>query len=286
MPGLEILYLSLFLIGVFASGLLMWWGRRRTDQGVARSLADPLDFTRPVEAPISLTTSAPSRATPTELPAVVVDDLSHRPPIAQLLFATGKRGDHKECPRCKRRFGETVVLCPFDSAPLRSLNVRARKTTRPAITGSRRPTCTSCGRRYESSAKHCYHDGTALSTDSPPEVPIIRACRNCGHESFERVAFCGCDDPEMVEIDPSRSAVQMPTIPLMHCRRCGFMSEPGTTTCPHDAELLYPVMNVQLNALPPTGLGPKRRVCEECGRKFSTSANYCAFDGSRLRDLN
>lgn len=286
MPGLEILYLTLFLVGFAASAVLVWWGRRRRAAAFRAPQLDAELPARPAAQLTEITTPAPSRATPAELPAVVVDDLFERPPIAQLLFATGRRGDHKECPRCQRRFGETVVLCPFDSTPLKSLNVRPRRTARPAITGARRPTCGGCGRRYESAAKYCYHDGTQLSASSPAEVPVVRACRNCGHESFEFDGVCGCDEPEVVDVDPGRSAVQLPTIPLMQCRRCGHMSPPGTTRCPHDRELMYPMMNVQLNALPPTGIGPRRRVCADCGRKYSAAANFCAYDGRRLHDLN
>lgn len=286
MPGLEVLYLAMFLLGFAGSAAIVWVARRKRREGL-----DALDEERgtdiylAVPAP-EMTPTTAARLTPTKLPAVELDELPNRPPIAQLLFATSKRGDHKECPKCKRRFGETVVLCPFDSTPLRSLHLRSRRTTRPAVTGSRRPCCSGCGRRYEGAAKYCYHDGLTLSADSPSEVPLVRVCRTCGHETLDSGRPCDCDHPDMLEIDASRSSIQMPTIPLMQCRRCDYLTHGGETACPHDGELLYPVMNVQMNALPPTGIGPRRRVCEQCGRKFSTAANYCAYDGTKLKDLN
>ena len=286
MAGLEVLYLFMFVVGFSGSAVLVWLARRKGREALHladEGASDELYFSTPST---EVTTPVPSRATPTKLPAVELDEWPSRPPVAQLLFATSKRGDHKECPKCKRRFGETVVLCPFDSAPLRSLHLRSRRTTRPATTTSRRPCCSGCGRRYEGAAKYCYHDGIALTADSPSEVPIVRACRTCGHETLDAAPPCECDQPDVVEIDPSRASIQMPTIPLMQCRRCDYLTAAGSTICPNDGELLYPVMNVQMNALPPTGIGPRRRVCEQCGRKFSTAANYCAYDGTKLKDLN
>ncbi len=287
MPGLEIFYLAVFVVGFIASGALVVWDRRRRR---ARGVEAPLDNPE-IEAFASRTSRAtgsmPTRATPTELPAVVVDDLPTTPPIAQVLFAPGGRGgDHRECPTCKRRFGETLGICPFDSTPLRSLHPRVKRTTRPAITGRRRPTCTSCGRRFESAAKFCYHDGGSLTTESLAEVPVMRVCRSCGWETPARDGTCGCDEPHVIEIDPSRASVQLPTIPMMQCRRCGTLAPPGTIECVNDGELLYPVMNVELNALPPTGIGPRRRMCGQCGRQFSKGAHYCSYDGTRLSDLN
>lgn len=282
----QVLYFLVFLIAV--SGLVarvLWTRHRRLLVYEAQPDADRAHGTRPL--PVAETTSPGlSRVTPTDLPSIEFDQLPTQAPIAQLLFASASRGDHKECPRCHRRFGETVVLCPFDAAPLRALHARSRRTARPAVTGSRRPSCAGCGRRYESAASYCYHDGAALSADSPAEVPIVRACRACGFESLDPKARCACTHPDLVEVDPSRSQIQMPTIPIMECRRCDYMAAPSETYCPHDGALLYPVMNVQINALPPTGIGPKRRVCEQCGRKFSTAAHYCAYDGKKLRDLN
>lgn len=284
MQGLEFLYLAMFVVGFAGSAIAVWL--RRAPPQIDRQL-DPLPSSLSLR---SESRNAPfasaSRLTPLEpTPAVNLGPFEEAP-IAQLLFATRKSSGDRECPHCKRRFGETTVLCPFDATPLKSMGLRHKRTTRPGLTGARRPTCASCGRRYESAAKYCYHDGAPLSADSPAEVPLVRVCRACGFESTEVNGRCSCDNPDLIEIDPSRSSIQMPTIPMMHCRRCDHVAEPGTTHCPDDRELLYPVMNISLNALPPTGIGPRRKVCEKCGRRFSSSARYCAYDGTTLKHLN
>lgn len=283
MQGLEFLYLAMFVIGFAGSAMLVWWTRRRV---AGHEEIEPTPPVAPLRTERRSTPFGGSSRPPTDKLPVVAPDIVEQPPIAQLLFATRKSAGDRECPTCKRRFGETTVLCPFDATPLQSVAIRHKRTTRPAVTGSRRPTCLSCGRRYESAAKYCYHDGAPLSADSPVEVPIIRACRDCGFETADTHKTCGCDAPDIVEVDPSRSGVQMPTIPMMHCRRCDHVAEPGATVCPEDGEMLYPVMNISLNALPPTGIGPRRKVCEKCGRKFSSSARHCAYDGTKLTHLN
>lgn len=284
MQGMEFLYLAMFVAGFAGSALIVWWMQRRASPVIAEEVELPT-FVAPASDARASSVGAGTRPTPAEhLPAVVAD--LGAPPVAQLLFATRKSTGDRECPKCKRRFGETTVLCPFDATPLRSLHLRHKRTAPVADPGSRRPTCLSCGRRYERSARFCYHDGTPLSLDSPIEAPIVRACRSCGFESTDARSACGCGEPDLIEVDPSRSTVQMPTIPLMHCRRCDHVGDSSTTHCPNDAELLYPVMNVSMNALPATGIGPRRKVCETCGRRFSSAAQHCAYDGTKLLHLN
>lgn len=282
--GFELLYLAMFIVGFTGSGMLVWWTRRRSQQRQRLQEVVVGDTPRKFEA---LETPVPQSSRPTaDYPALESDVLGTQPPIAQLLFTARKDVGDRECPKCKRRFGETAVLCPFDSTALRPVGLRHKRTTRPAVTGSRRPTCSSCGRRYESAAKFCYNDGKPLSDNSPDEVPIVRVCRACGFEAMDSRSTCTCEEPDFMEIDPSRSQIMMPTVPMMHCRRCDHVADGAQTHCPNDGELLYPVMNVSMNALPPTGIGPRRKVCEKCGRKFSSAAHYCAYDGSTLKHLN
>ena len=274
----------MFAVGFAGSAGWVWWNRRREAANIEPDVEPTPVFEArsPAQQP---TFATPVRATPAEqLPAVAADGDDH-PPIAQLLFATRINAGDRECPTCHRRFSETTMLCPFDATPLEQ--PKRRRTTRPAETQNRRPTCLRCGRRYESAARYCYHDGVRLSSDSPSEVPIISVCRTCGSESLtDEHHHCDCEDPELVEIDPSQSQVQLPTLPLLHCRRCDHVGMGIDAHCPNDGELLYPVMNVALNALPPTGIGPRRKVCEKCGRKFSSAARHCAYDGTRLTTLN
>ena len=284
MPGLEFLYLAMFIVGFVGSGALVWWSRRS-------AATIPREHLAPAVVPPpelkSTTLTLASRPTRGEQLKAVTPEVVEKPAIAQLLFARRKSTGDRECPTCKRRFGETTVLCPFDATPLLSAGLRNKRMIRPAATASRRPTCSSCGRRYESAAKFCYHDGAVVTTETFAEVPIVRVCRACGTESTtENRSVCKCAEPDVIEVDASRTAIRMPTIPMMHCRRCDRIEDASTTHCPDDDEPLYPVMNVSLNALPPTGIGPRRKVCESCGRKFSSSASHCAYDGSRLKHLN
>lgn len=285
MAGFEFLYLAMFLLGFGGSAALVWWGKRRAARVYQSEDYESVDH-RVMPLVDEGRAPSPSRATPADLSAAELEDPGSAS-IPQMLISSPRESGDRECPTCSRRYDETVVICPYDSTPLRPVGLRASRTARPAITGSRRPTCGSCGRRYQSSARYCYHDGARLSASSPSVVPIVRVCRTCGFETMDEHATCDCDAPEFVEIDPSSSQVEMPTIPMMHCRRCDYRAIGGAMThCPNDGDLLYPIMNIRRNALPPTGIGPRRKVCTECGRKSSSAAEYCAYDGTKLEHFN
>lgn len=278
MQGLEIFYVLFFLAGTLgALGLVLFSRRyderRRLDRVMEAPEPPQLERQRAIK-----TSPIPISATPA-LPAMVDEPKS----VTQLILTQTRTAGDRECPTCRRRYGETMLVCPFDATPLELVGLRSAETVRPS---SDRPTCRQCGRRYESSARHCYHDGARLSTATRTDVPIVHACRSCGVERVDTIDSCGCDSPDIVRIDPSRTEVVLPTIPMMHCRRCDHVALPGTTHCEHDGELLFPVMNVAPNALPPAGIGPRRKVCPDCGRLFAAAAHYCSYDGTRLQHLN
>jgi len=283
------LYFLIFCVGFVGSAVLLYLRARKRYRNMKGELED-------TEAVVGMTArsqpalepAAPSRTTPLEQRAIAAEDIDLGGSGAGLVFSVGRSlRSERECPKCKRQFDETTVLCPYDATPLVPRGGRGGRRERVPDDTAPRPCCLECGRRYERSARFCYHDGQALTPAREGDFPVFHVCANCGHETTDPNASCGCDEPRKLTVSPADDGtVVMPTIPMMRCRRCNYLGMPGQRHCPNDGELLLPVMNVHVNALPPTGLGPRRKICEKCGRQFSGSASYCAYDGSKLETLN
>ncbi len=199
------------------------------------------------------------------------------------VLVVGGRGRERECPKCQRTFPESVVICPHDSSRL-SVRGDARHRVK-VLDGVRKPTCAGCGRRYEYGAKYCRVDGQRLSFTVAERLAVVWVCRTCGDEALEDGHECsiGC---EVHKLDPSDARVILPMIPMMICDSCHHVASPEATHCPDDGELLHPMLNVRADALAPLGVGPRRKVCTCCGRRFSGASRFCAFDGDRLSTLN
>lgn len=278
-------YLFVLGFGVAASATYVGL-RRRGGRGrlLTRTSAPNPGPSRGRSAP-SERLAAPSPAGP-EASAAARGDA----PMAvmpQFLIA-GEAGDRsRECPSCRRRFDETVVLCPFDAAPLRGVGARSRRRPQRHQVGSRpRSSCSTCGRCFHGGAAYCYEDGTKLSYEVPRDPAIARVCRSCGWETLGQASVCPQDGEELTVVDPSDEQIVAPALPMMVCRRCHHLDAPGVELCPHDDQPLVPLMNLRVRTLPPTGMGPRRQICPTCSSKYSTTARFCAYDGAKLTPLN
>ena len=211
-----------------------------------------------------------------------VEDITSQTPIAQLL--TAAQTEHQECPECGRHFDETLSVCPFDATPLRG--VRRRQKVMADSSQSPAPTCTSCGRRYEDGATHCRHDGVELRMKQQwDKSPSVHVCKSCGVESLDGPSEC-CEDSDWSVVEPSETGPVPPLFPLAMCPACHHVAGPGESHCPHDHEVLRPILDMRIQVLSITGQGPRRKVCETCGTQYSISASFCAHDGKGLVDLN
>ncbi len=271
-PMVAIYIFSLvFGLGMAASYLYF---RRRQSQG----LSDPAPPEEIFIAQPKQVASERSYATP--MHGIGVEEITSQPPIAQLL--TGSAQGRHECPECGRHFDETLSVCPFDATPLRPQ--ARRQITRPAETETK-PTCPHCNRQYEDGARFCRHDGAELKLRGRLETLEPQyVCGNCGAESQQKDSEC-CDAPDIKTIDPSLPTVA-PMFPMSICPSCHAYAAPGQSHCEHDDDIVRPMSNMNLAVLSITGMGPRRKICKQCGLRHSISAKFCARDGSELVDLN
>lgn len=198
----------------------------------------------------------------------------------------------RECPECSRAFDSTLLICPHDSTPLRSLPSGARRRSREAPETLDRLKCKGCGRRHEMGVAFCYIDGRALSPDtreSTTKAPTFKACESCGWEGdAEQLTCpdCSDDDGELIAVDPAQTTPMTPAIPLTICPKCRVYGAPGQAYCADDGEVLEPLLSMRHATFPAHGFGPRRKICGDCGAQFGSFARYCSKDGSKLLALN
>ncbi len=208
------------------------------------------------------------------------------------LFALRTDGHAKECPACHRNFASWMAVCPVDATPLEDLIARRRAgRSAKGKTALQRLRCPSCERRFAEDARLCPYDGLQLVRDTAEEAavaPPTTICRSCGADvtdALGRICHCG-EDFDPLTLDPSDVSNRPPAVPLTVCPRCRAWGSFGQTHCPHDGELLMPVTELEANALPATGYGPRRKVCRTCGVHFSGAYLFCSFDGTELTSIH
>lgn len=287
-PVLAIYLIPMTLLVVILAGLIVYTSRRKqlllTTGGMASSPA-PRRIHLPIAPPQEPIAASPAEPAPAggassavEVPAAEI----------QTLFSTGTATRKKECPQCKRTYETIFELCPYDATKLRAVSPssgQARAKRKPLG----RLKCSSCERRYELGARYCYADGLPLVPDTDEEAataPRITVCQACGFEGGEKDRLCPRDNEPLTVIEPNDNSRVAPTIPLLLCKTCRRYASPGTVHCPHDGELLSPVLNARIMALSPTGFGVRRKLCRKCGTRFSGAATFCSHDGTKLTPIN
>lgn len=279
-------------LGAGMVGIFLYIRRRRREQALFEFDADA--FARKA--------SARRRRTPLEASASRVERSADNATVgaetvlealgdSQVGFAAHASSvQGRECPKCSRTYPSTILVCPYDSSPLRDRRKKRRRSARASKAGRLdRQVCSGCDRRYANDVDYCYHDGLPLAQDTRErahDAPTFKACEECGWEAETDEALCPHDGSELVEIDASDSTRIAPTIPMMICPKCREYGAPGVAFCPNDGELLTPLTNVRMTEFPAHGFGPRRKVCEECGAEHSGHASYCSHDGAQLVALN
>lgn len=275
------------LLATVAVGILVavgWWSWRTHRRGGAES---------PVSGMVESTATAAGGEESSESARYAKPDAGFvRSSVAEdeaseeHAFFSGDDVPPRTCPECERVVPGIFDVCPFDSTPLEDGNSRRRKGSEELLP---RKYCPDCGRRYELHAEHCYHDGQLLRRDDEQaarDAGVFRVCRDCGWETTDDVEICPRDGEPLVVIDPMSRKQVRPVIPYNRCRDCGYLGEPGQTHCPNDGSFLLPELDAGTTALPPTGYGPRRQVCPECGTRFGDHCNHCSSDGTELIALN
>lgn len=269
------LYLILFLVFVvsIAAGWLVYFNLQRVQGAVPSSDSRVPKLKPPVREPSGGSAKAGilSLGTPETQTKVV-----------QEILVTS-RNRQRTCPKCERKFGETYVLCPHDGTQLVALDAHIKRV--PIAQDTNLPTCVECGRHYDAGAKYCRKDGKELKKGLELAVRL-EVCESCGAESSLGLTEC-CDSPRTHWVDPSNPKFTLPLFPMLICPMCHSVHAQGASmTCSEDGAQLQPLIQLEHSTLAPLGVGPRRKICGHCGRRYSKAAHYCAMDGGSLTSLN
>lgn len=282
-PGVEVALGTVVVVAAVVAG---WWGysRYRHEEKADSRDGDATDseHSEPTE-PESMEPPAPAGA---ESGLHRVAASATEPGMEKAVFGGGEEMPSRRCPECERAFPGVFDVCPFDSTPLRD---REASVDDGGTRRLPRRRCPECSRRYELGATHCYRDGHQLQRDTDQAcsgAPTFRVCRSCGFETLDALEECPEDGEPLVCLDPMQRRRVKPAFPYNRCRQCGHVASPDQTRCPTDGSLLLPELSVQLSGLPPTGYGPRRRVCPDCGTAFGPHCEHCSRDGTKLIELN
>lgn len=296
------LYLAALLMGLAGiGGYVLWRARPKFEledehEDITPSPLKQAPPPLPLAAPAAMLTARPRHDSGRfNLDALKTPTESS---ILKPLFTTRGEGQQKICPSCKKTYAAWMVICPVDASPLQN-NPSATPPDRRKSPAGRdqgagamqvltRQRCPACQRRLSQGALFCPHDGKKLLVDTIEDAATARTftiCRRCGLDPERRTTPCAPEGCDVVTLDPSSLQTTLGMAMTM-CPRCHSFGKPGQLHCAHDEELLVPMTAVELNALPHTGYGPRRKLCRKCGTRFGGDYAFCAYDGAELTPLN
>ena len=177
--------------------------------------------------------------------------------------------------------GSSLDLDPHPAEPL---------LTDRLDTGVSGRSCPGCERIYDVGVEFCIYDGApleAMEGDVPCADPAthVMACASCGAHYEPGSVFCPEDGARLRPDDPD--APGFVAIPVVICTSCQREFPAGPSRCPDDGAPLLPLAGRRTSGISlKGGLGPRSRICPECGARYSDEAQFCGRDGQHLVSLN
>lgn len=178
----------------------------------------------------------------------------------------------KTCPKCGGAIAADDVFC-------RSCGARC-----PEVQTFKKPLCICCGKPLTSSAAFCSNCGAGYQLDEEGyiDLPQDRFC-SCGARMFEDNRFCTeCGNEVSSEIEYKKAVLLCTNCrePLRslnkYCANCGTNWKEAVRPKTERSGLQCPVCGT-------SGMPFSRKVCWQCGVKFSQSPWLCRFCGKTIR---
>jgi DNA-directed RNA polymerase subunit M/transcription elongation factor TFIIS len=147
--------------------------------------------------------------------------------------------------------------------------------------------CGECRSQFDLGGQYCPHDGSALhliETDAIAESEDPMACSICGDAHPAHVTFCPKDGGRLVPT--ATASVRFVPLAIPVCPTCHTEFPPELRNCPDDGTPLIPMLGRRTCGYPILGVGPKRKICPECGLRYGDDMQVCTRDRARLVGLN
>ncbi len=147
--------------------------------------------------------------------------------------------------------------------------------------------CATCQSIYHLGAQFCPDDGTELHEVEVDASMLANledhtlVCPTCDERFRGEGAFCPNDGTRMM-LDEDNTHLYIP-MPVLFCteRHREISSGMGLST-----QTTVPVMGRRSCGEPISGVGPKRKMCPQCGTRYPLEANFCALDQEKLVNIN
>jgi hypothetical protein len=150
--------------------------------------------------------------------------------------------------------------------------------------------CPECRRQYDVGGEHCPRDGAKLhliETDAIAEDDHEMVCSICEASHPASAVFCA-DDGGRLAPRPGGTQSRTTFVPVAipFCPTCHREHPPELRTCPDDGAILIQMLGRRSCGHPLLGVGPKRKICPECGLRYSAQMKFCTRERTRLVSLN
>jgi hypothetical protein len=161
-----------------------------------------------------------------------------------------------------------------------------------------RTRCLLCRRAFSLGTLRCPYDASPCVREYIFGVPLsslivkARVCPRCGVESDASSSACAaCVDtpPHLVaRVQGKQDLIDIQ--PVVICPRCDVEQVISSLACcVRCAAPLSPALLVAGRfsvGYPSEGVGPKTRVCPQCGARCAPNLLFCARDGAKLVSIN
>ncbi len=150
--------------------------------------------------------------------------------------------------------------------------------------------CPECRRQYDVGGDHCPRDGARLQlldTDAVADDDHDMVCSICEASHPASAVFCDEDGGRLAP-DPDSAVGRTTFVPVAipFCPTCHREHPPELRVCPDDGAVLIQMLGRRSCGHPLLGVGPKRKICPDCGLRYSADMNFCTRERTRLVSLN
>lgn len=150
--------------------------------------------------------------------------------------------------------------------------------------------CPECRRQFDVGGDHCPIDGARLrliETDAVADDDHPMVCSVCEAPTPAGSVFCERDGGRLAPaVSTSRVRATFVPVAIPFCPTCHREHPPELRTCPDDGASLIKMLGRRTCGHPLLGVGPKRKICPDCGLRYSAGMQFCTREKTRLVSLN
>lgn len=149
--------------------------------------------------------------------------------------------------------------------------------------------CPECRRQYDIGGDFCPRDGAKLQiieTDHIAEDDEEMVCSICERDHPAAAVFCDDDGGRLAPVLSRTRQTNFVPVAIPFCPTCHREHPPELTLCPDDGAVLIKMLGRRSCGHPLLGVGPKRKICPDCGLRYAADLTFCTRERTKLVSLN